>query len=245
MIIDVHAHLWADRYKEDKKTILKACELYSIDNIYISTISSYNPDTDEIEYCNNLTYDFMKEHPKLVSGYIYVNPSNSNRLDVLKRGLDRGMEAVKLWVATKCDDNRVNDIAEYCIDKNIPILAHAFHKATGQLESESTAVNVRSLALRYPKLKIIMAHFGGNIYYGLRCVTDLENVYNDFSGTMIGTGDINYAIDTVGEDRILFGTDLPGGGRQCFAQVEEASLTQLQKDKIYYKNAQKIFGGSQ
>ncbi len=245
MIIDIHAHLWADHYKEDKKTILKACELYGIDKIYISTISSYSPDYDEIEYCNKLTCDFMKEQPKLVSGYVYINPTHSNRVEALKRGLDNGMEGVKLWVATECDDYRINDIAEYCIDKNAPILVHAFHKATGQLKNESTAENVRCLALRYPELKIIMAHLGGNLYYGLRCVTDLENVYNDFSGTMIGTGDINYALEVVGEDRILFGTDLPSGGRQCIAQVEEASLTQLQKDKIYYKNAQNIFGGSQ
>jgi len=245
MIIDAHAHLWANSYKEDKKTIFKACELYEIDKIYISTLDSYYPDHNEIEYCNKLTYDFMKEKPDLVSGYIYVNPSHSNRLDVIKRGLDRGFEAIKLWVGTECDDYRVNDIAEYCIENNIPILAHAFHKATGLLENESTAEHIRCLALRYPELKIIMAHLGGNLYHGLRCIADLENVYSDFSGTMIGTGDIDYTVETIGEDRILFGTDLPSGGRQCVAQVEETNLTQQQKEKIYYKNAQKIFGGSQ
>jgi len=244
MIIDVHAHLWANNYKEDKKTVLKACELFDIDKIYISTISSYYPDYEEIEYCNKLTCEFMKEQPSRIAGYIYIDPTHSNRVEVLKRGLDNGMEGVKLWVAAKCDDYRVYDIAKYCIDKNVPVLAHAFHKAIGLLEHESTAVNIRCLALRYPELKIIMAHLGGNVYHGLRCIADLENVYSDFSGTMIGTGDINYALELVGEDRILFGTDLPGGGRQCFAQVEEASLTHLQKDKIYYKNAQKIFGGS-
>lgn len=243
MKIDIHAHLWGDQYKKNKMAIIKACEILGIGRIYISSIISYYPDQDEIEYLNGLTLDFMKEHPRLVGGYVYINPNHKNHMEVLEKGLVNGMEGVKLWVATKCDDPQVNGIATKCIEKNIPILAHAFHKAIGQLEYESTAENIRSLALRFPKLKIIMAHFGGNIYHGLRCIADLKNVYSDFSGTMIGTGDINYAVDTIGEDRILFGTDMPGGGRQCVAQVEEAVLTQEQKDKIYWKNARKIFRG--
>jgi len=244
MRIDAHAHLWESNFKKDKTTIIKACELLDISRIYISSIGSYYPDFGEIEHLNRLTLEFMNEQPKLVAGYVYINPTHNNRMDVLKKGLDDGMEGVKLWVATKCDDYRVDDIAEKCIERNVPVLAHAFHKATGHLEYESTAENVRCLALRYPELKIIMAHLGGNLYHGLRCIANLENVYSDFSGTMIGTGDINYAIEAIGEDRILFGTDMPGGGRQCVAQVEEAELTQIQKDKIYYRNAQKIFGGN-
>ena len=243
MIIDVHAHLWADHYEDDKKTILESCKLFNIEKIYISTLASYYPDHDEIELCNRLTLEFMGEHPGLVHGYVYVDPTHKNRIEVLEKGLGNGMSGAKLWVAAKCDDYRVDDIAEKCIEHNAPMLLHAFHKAIGHLEYESTAVNVRCLALRYPELKIIMAHLGGNLYHGIRCIADLDNVYTDFSGTMIGTGDINYTTDAIGEDRILFGTDMATGGRQCIAQVEEAVLTQEQKEKIYYKNALAVFGG--
>ena len=243
MIIDIHAHLWAPNHKVDKTTVLRTCELYNIDRVYISVLYSHYPDHAEIDLCNSLTLEFMKEQPDLVSGYVYVDPTHGNKLDVLQRGIENGMEGVKLWVASKCDDYRVDPIAEKCMDYDIPVLVHAFHKAIGQLDHESTAENVRCLALRYPKLKIIMAHMGGNVYHGLRCIADLDNVCTDFSGTMIGTGDINYALEVVGEDRLLFGTDLPSGGRQCLAQVEGAELTKDQKDKIYYRNAKRIFGG--
>lgn len=243
MKIDVHAHLWAGQYKKDKSTILKACKLLDINRIYISSIDSYYPDQNEIEHLNNLTLDFMTEYPALAGGYVYINPNHDNHMNVLEKGLRNGMEGVKLWVATKCDDSKVDGIARKCIEKNVPLLAHAFHKAIGQLEHESTAENIRNLAIRFPVLNIIMAHFGGNLYHGLRCIADLKNVYSDFSGTMIGTGDIEYAVDIIGEDRILFGTDMPGGGRQCVAQVEEAVLSQKQKDKIYRENARKIFRG--
>jgi hypothetical protein len=244
MIIDIHAHLWGGHHEEDKKTILKSCEMFGIERIYISSLLSYYPDTEEINFLNNLTLDFMKEHPKLVRGYVYVDPTHKNRVEVLEKGIENGMKGIKLWVAAKCDDYRVDDIAEKCMAYNVPVLVHAFHKATGQLEYESTAENVRCLALRYPGLKIIMAHFGGNLYHGLRCIADLPNVYSDFSGTMVGKGDINYAVDTIGEDRILFGTDMAVGGRQCIAQVEEADLTDSQREKIFYRNALALFGES-
>jgi predicted TIM-barrel fold metal-dependent hydrolase len=244
VIIDVHAHLWGEHYEKDKRVILKSCEMFGIERIYISSLLSYYPDTDEIDFLNKLTLDFMKEQPNLVRGYVYVDPTHKNRIEVLEKGIANEMEGVKIWVAAKCDDYRVDDIAEKCIGYDVPVLVHAFHKATGQLEYESTAENVRCLALRYPELKIIMAHFGGNVYHGLRCITDLPNVYSDFSGTMIGTGDIDYAVDMIGEDRILFGTDMASGGRQCIAQIEEADLTQIQREKIFFRNALRVFGGS-
>jgi predicted TIM-barrel fold metal-dependent hydrolase len=152
------------------------------------------------------------------------------------------MQGVKIWVAVLCDDPSVNEIAEECIKKNVPVLVHSFHKAVGQLENETTSEHVRKLALRYPELKIIMAHMGGNVYHGLRCIRDLENVYTDISGTPIGKGEIDYALSQVGEDRLLFGTDMPFGGRQCFAQIMDSHLSEDQKEKVFHRNAKKVLG---
>lgn len=243
MIIDIHAHLWAQSHKRDKLRILKACDVFSINKVYISTLSTYYPSLDEVTELNNLTLGYMKEHPNKIGGFVHVDPRHKNKIDVLTKAIEYdGMEGVKLWVSVLCDDIRVNTVAEKCIEYKIPILLHAFHKATGQLEHESTALNVRELALRYPELKIIMAHMGGNVYHGLRCISDLNNVYADFSGTLVGQGDMEYALKCIGEDRLLFGTDMPMGGRQCIAQVEDACLTKIQKEKIYFRNAMKVLG---
>lgn len=143
MIIDIHAHLWADSYKDDKKRILKACETFSMDRVYISSLSSYYPDEAEISKLNNLTLEFMNENPSLIGGFIHVDPRHSNKIDVLCKGIENGMEGVKLWVSVYCDDSRVDEVAKTCIEYNIPMLIHAFHKATGQLETETTAVNMQ------------------------------------------------------------------------------------------------------
>ena len=74
-------------------------------------------------------------------------PIQDNCIDVLRKGIEEyGMEGMKLWVATYCDDPRVFPLVEKCIDYNIPILVHSFHKAVGQLEFETTGIHTANLA---------------------------------------------------------------------------------------------------
>jgi predicted TIM-barrel fold metal-dependent hydrolase len=242
MIIDIHAHLWGGAYEENKRQIIKSAKLFGFNRVFISSLLSYSPDEQEISFLNELTYNFMKEEPELIGGFVYLNPNHSDSLDVMKKYIESGMSGVKLWVSVLCDDYSVEKIAGQCIDMDKPMLVHSFHKATGQLDNESTSENVRNLALRFPELRIIMAHMGGNPYHGLRCIADLPNVYPDISGTPIGKGEVDYALAQVGADRLLFGTDMPYGGRQCIAQIEDSGLSDTDKEKVYYRNALKVLG---
>ncbi len=242
MIIDIHAHLWGEAYEENKRQIIKSSKLFGFNRVFISSLLSYNPDEAEIQFLNDLTGSFMKEEPELIGGFVYLNPNHENSIEIMKKYIDAGMSGVKLWVSVLCDDHSVDPIAKQCIDFNVPMLVHSFHKATGQLENESTSENVRNLAVRFPELRIIMAHMGGNTYHGLRCISDLPNVFPDISGTPIGKGEIDYAVTQIGADRLLFGTDMPYGGRQCIAQIEDSCLSDKDKEKVYYKNALKVLG---
>lgn len=241
MIIDMHAHLWDEHDKENRETITKVLDTFSIDKVFVSTLQVYYPTKEDVTRYNNKTYDFMKSDCR-IGGFIYTDPVHDNSIEVIKKGLDEGFSAIKLWVSCLVDDQRVNAIAEFCIKENLPILTHAFKKAIGQLPYETSAIHVRNLALRYPELIIIMAHLGGNSYDGIRCISDLKNVYTDFSGTIFRGDDIDYAVEHLGAERILFGTDLPTGCLQCIGQVKGANLTKEQKEMIYYKNTQRILG---
>jgi uncharacterized protein len=246
MIIDAHAHIWGGSYDESTRILLRACEQFNISKLHVSGLLNYYSDQAEIQMLNGDVNRFMKEQPGLVEGYCYVNPSNPNALEVLNRGIEEyGMSGMKLWVATYCDDPSVFPLVEQCIHYNIPILIHAFQKTIGQLEHESTGVNVAGLAARYPEAKLLMAHFGGNGYHGIKAVRDYPNVWADFSGTFFRRDELDYAIRQIGAERIVFGSDITITYLVNVGQVEEAELTPEQKDRIYYKNALKLFDRKQ
>lgn len=241
MLIDIHAHIWKGNYARDKAEIVKACSLYGISKVYISGLNSLNPDEEEIKELNHEVYKFMQEQPGLIKGFCYVNPLHKKCLDDLKKGIEEyRMSGMKLWVATFCDDPHVFPLVEKCIEYGIPILVHSFHKSVGQLDNESTGIHVANLARLYPEAKIIMAHLGANCYHGIKAIRNCSNVWVDISGSIFRRGDIDYTINQIGAERILFGTDMPGSFLINLGQIQEAELTQEQRDLIYYKNALKI-----
>lgn len=238
MIIDIHTHIWAGRYESDKQELLKAAELYDISRIYVSALKSYYSDEAEIDELNFEVAKFIKEQPDLIGGFCYLNPSNKNSLDVLKKGIEeQNMEGMKLWVATYCDDPKVFPLVEKCIDYNIPILVHAFHKSVGQLDDESIGSHVANLAQRYPEAKLLMAHLGGNAYNGIKSIRNYPNVWVDISGSIFRRDEVDYTKKLIGADRILFGTDMPGSYFSNFGQIEDADLTTEERELIYSGNA--------
>lgn len=243
MLIDMHAHLWRGRYKENKDEIVRAADAYNISRIYISSLGSHYPDEIEIAELNQATYDFMKEQPELIDGYCYINPNHNNSLQTLKLGIEeQGMIGMKIWIATFCDDPKVFPLVEKCIDYDIPILVHAFYKSVGQLPHESVGSHVANLAKRYPEAKIIMAHLAANCHMGIKEIKSYKNVWVDISGSIFRRDDVDYTKKHIGADRILFGSDLPGASFLVnLGQIEEADLSEEEKEKIYYKNTIDLF----
>lgn len=242
MIIDIHAHIWGkspEGLKNSKKNILTCANAYNIDRIYISGLCNYFSDADEIDYLNTEVAKFMAEEPELIGGAVYVNPKNKNVMDVIKRATqEQGFEMIKLWCCTYADDPSVDPIMEYAEENGIPVLFHSFKKSTVQVPNETTGIHVANLARRHPKTKILMAHLGGSSYDGIPAIRDLKNVWCDHSGTLNNGDDLNYALEYIGPDRILFGTD--NTYLQNIGQVMGADLTDAQRELIFFKNAQKL-----
>jgi len=115
---------------------------------------------------------------------------------------------------------------------------------------------------RHPGLKLIGAHLGGmSLFYldrmnwregNLECAQTPESyfkkIYYDIAGPVRAAA-IRFVCDTVGADHVLFGGDYPHGreGRDdqfytlAFKAMEELDISQEDKEKIFYKNALRIF----
>lgn len=246
-IYDAHAHLMADLPGEPwhycRPHLKRGEELYGISKYYISTIDgpAFYPDSECIKRCNDMTYDFMLERPDLVRGMAYLNCKNADTLDELQRCVDRGFVGVKLWISQYCNDPCVYPLAERLIDLDMPVLCHVFYKSTSQLGDETRADHIRDLADRYPELKIIMAHLGGDVYHAMRVIKDCPNVYVDNSGSRGGGPDMTHAYNMVGADRLLFGSDCPIDAAPSLGQILDLDISDEEKEKMLWKNAHKLF----
>lgn len=239
MIIDIHAHIWGNRLNETKEHVLRGIDRYGIDKIYISGLQSYVSDEAEIACLNEAVHQFMKEQPNRVGGAVYVNPLHHNVLDVIKRATqDQGFEMIKLWLCTTADHPAVDPIMEYAESNGLPVLFHVFKKYGGGVRNESVGSNLATIARRHPQTKILMAHLGGNRYDGVPAVRDLKNVWCDHSGGIGHGEELDYAVEQLGADRVLFGTD--NGYVQNIGMVLGADLTPQQREQIFYKNALKL-----
>lgn len=239
-IFDAHAHIWLGRAAQDTALLRRAAERYGIQKIYISCLGSHTPDPAEIEECNRQAARLLSD--PLFGGYVTVAPEQPGALEVLRRGAEeQGFAGMKIWVSCLCDEPCCDPLYDYCGAWGLPVLIHTFAKTVGQLPGESTAVHLRRAALRHPKAKFLMAHLGGNCYHGLPMVQDLPNVWVDFSGSNCRFDDLPYALELLGSERVVFGTDMTGSFAMSYGQV--LALPQEARRKILWENAQALFNG--
>ena len=78
----------------------------------------------------------------------------------------------------------------------------------------------------------------------IKAVRDCTNVMVDISGTICRRDDVDYTVECIGADRVLFGTDMPSPGNFLanVGRVLEADLTEEQREKIFWKNAVSLWG---
>lgn len=239
MIIDIHAHIWGSRVERNKADVLRAMERYGIDRVYISGLQSTWSDEEEIAFLNGAVAQFMKEEPERIGGAVYVNPTHSNTMDVIRRAVEeQGFEMIKLWCCTTGDDPTVDPIMDYAESVGVPVLFHSFKKSTVQVKNETTGVHVANIARRHPKTKILMAHFGGSAYHGVPCVRDLPNVWCDMCGTPYMGEEVDYAVEFLGAERVLYGSD--NAFLSNIGQVLGAELTERERELIFCENARKL-----
>lgn len=206
----------------------------------------YYPKFEAVSKSNDDLYAVMRRHSERVAGYCYVNPRHGKAAleDFRRRIEDQRMIGLKLWVATLCDDPLVYPFVEQAIEYNTPILIHAWRKTVGQLPYESTAEHVANLARRYPEARIIMAHMAGKVESAINLIEPYPNVYTDTSGTPIGGAEVSIAVNRLGAERVIFGSDLYGA---CLAsnigKVLGAGLTREQLDLVMGGNMERLLGG--
>jgi predicted TIM-barrel fold metal-dependent hydrolase len=121
----------------------------------------------------------------------------------------------------------------------LPVL---FHTGTPPY---SQPAQVAQWAGDYPDVQFIIGHFGKLIWLdAVRAAVQYPNVYLETSGAQVS--DIEIAVELLGEDRIVFGTDLPIGGAAAgkwnVAKIDAARISEGAKKRILGQNILDILG---
>lgn len=247
MLIDMHGHIFPSNLENDKREVLETIERYGIDWVYLSAIelSNQTPNEEEVDAWNAAQYAFEAEHPDCIRSYCRVNVLNRNAREVARRGIwDHGAAGIKLLSEVTFDSHLADPVIEEAIGAGVPVLIHASHKAPGSpmYPNESHSGHVAALAARYPEAKIIMAHTGGNAYLAVKTVRPFANVAIDISGSLLRAGALEYTLEHLGEDRIVFGSDFPYVPHAiCIGKVQEAEIPDAAREKILWRNALRLF----
>jgi uncharacterized protein len=245
MIIDAHCHIFEERY--DVTYLLVRAEKNGIARICISCLGNKSylpyPDKEDIKQANDTVIKAMEQFPGRVYGFCYLNPMNSNVIEELDRCVDKGMSGIKLWIARKAAEKEIFPIVEKSIEYNIPVLQHTWIKSTGNLKDESTPMDVVKLAEKFPEAKIIIAHMGGQWDLTLPVIKYSPNIFTDTCGGFPEQGMVERAVEEIGPERIIFGSDAPG--RQFAVQLQKitaAKISRKAKEKILHTNILKLIG---
>lgn len=247
-IIDMHVHhTWADPADppwaliEETMTLAQQCGIAKVGLLGTYSFHGYDPTPEGIYACNSHAARIVERYPDQAYSFCYLNPAHDPAF--IHAELDRcvgeyGMKGIKLWIAVNARDPRLDAVMEGARRHNLPVLHHAWYKATGYVYNESTPADVRDLALRFPDVPIIMAHLNGCGVRGVLDIKDLPNVSIDTSGSQPDAGFTEFAVAQLGAERILFGSDAPIRDYAVqLAKVTGAKISDAARQQILGENA--------
>lgn len=111
----------------------------------------------------------------------------------------------------------------------------------GNSAGESTPQDVARLADRFPDVPLICGHSGGDWELGVAAVRPLENVYIEFSGSDPHSGQVDYTVEQVGTERLIWGGHGPTRSYATeLSKVLDADLTDAERKQILGGNLRRI-----
>jgi len=257
MLIDIHGNFYGPRNNLPQGqslnyAFLSTARAVGITHIIGMTMGSwgysshtYAPSLEDMCHGNRFLLKVVEENKGFVFGYAYINPVYGKKaLEELEFCLKEGMIGMKLGASVRCTSVLLEPLLRKCIEHDVPVLQHIFQRRTEESPDVvlSDAADLALLARKFPEARLIQAHIagGGDWQFSLRAAADVPNIWVDLSGSGSDEGLVEFALKTVGEDRLLFGTDLTLD--TAVARLETLKRVGANIEKISFLNALKVFG---
>jgi predicted TIM-barrel fold metal-dependent hydrolase len=129
----------------------------------------------------------------------------------------------------------------------VPVLIHSWHEEEGLTQEARNIIGeehvfpvsiIAELGKRYSNTQFIFAHAGGMWMKAFEAAKPYRNLYFDTSGFDPERGIVEKAVEVLGPERILFGSDAPGRNYMAqLAKVQYADISERDKRLILGENA--------
>lgn len=258
--IDAHCHVYPDAIAP--RAVKGIEQFYDLPLAYAGTLSDLVRVQDRAGVSNGVIFSvattphqsgsinrFIAECAEASAGRFVglgtVHPESETLKEDIDGILALGLRGVKLhpdFQKFKLDDYRCLKIFELC-EGRLPVLVH-----TGDYRYDFSNPNRLAPVLSiFTELTVIGAHFGGWSVWD-----DAEAMLAEYSNFYVDTSSSFYAMSleratalvrSFGADRVLFATDYPMWDLETeIARMEALALTDAEKEKIFYRNAARLFG---
>jgi predicted TIM-barrel fold metal-dependent hydrolase len=242
-VIDIHGHFghegWFDIPAGTPEDVLAVMDRIGIDVLCVSHLLSLRGDCRQ---GNDLLADALQRYPGRFIGYAVANPNSpSDILAELDRCYDElGMKGIKThneFHQYPADGAGYWFMYEYAREKGLPVLGHNF----------GDVAMTEKIVRAFPEVNFILAHTGAN-YHGrtphpiLELAKQYDNLYLDLAGTMVSYGAFEVLVQTVGANKIVYGSDICY--QQATHQIGRVLLADIpfeEKRAILGENAARIF----
>lgn len=201
---------------------------------------------DEIEYQAEALGRITNANPGKFYPLLFINPilSPTFILDLMDKHMLNGpIVGAKFHVQMLADDKRLQPIYQFLESNDIPLLFHSWYKTTDRVHFESDPRHIVRLAEQHPKLRILMAHLTGCKIRGVQDIKNYPNIYLDTSGSQPEEGYLQRALEELGGDRILYGSDYPiRSFATQIARIDSVEMDMETRGKVFRSNALRFFG---
>jgi len=233
-IIDAHTHIgkygsWA-QVSCTPDQLLQEMNQFAVERAIL-----FAPD-------NKMVRQTVTKNPQRFVGYVWPNPNDPAATDLVRKAIRewkfKGIKLHPLIHAFLPTDEIVQPIMEEARKSKVPVAIHSGHAPF------SLPWSIGELAETYPDVRIVMLHMGHGhgvyIQAAIRTAKRYDNIILETSGMPMHTK-IREAVTTIGEQRVVYGSDIPFHHSSVEMQrVKMAGLTEHELRRVMYENSKTL-----
>lgn len=248
----IDAYATSNFSSENIKYQLEFADRLGIEKLFMANpMTEIEATPEEFRALNDKVAKAVRQYPDRLVGQFTLNPLfRQQSLDEIARCLDLGMTGTRLYHQVKINDKIYEPIIEKLASHHLIIFMHGEcqmgvggYKMKYDVKKRptiSTPDDFAEVATRFPEAMFQFAHLGGGSDWECMCKTfaDIPNIFVDTGGSNNEENMIDFALQQLGEDRLIFGTD--NSFYQSVGKIIASGMTEVQKKKIFFENYQKI-----